>query len=278
MSTDEPRHFHLHLLSDATGETLSAIARAASVQYARIRPIEHVHPLIRSRRQLQAALNAVEASRGIVLYTIVNPELVAMLEEACRRLNVPCVAPLANVMSLFGSHLGAASTPTVAGQHALDADYFRRIEAVGFSMMYDDGRLPERIDDADVVILGVSRTSKTPTSIYLANKGYKTANLPLVTDLPLPPALEEPTSALIVGLVATPERIAQVRRNRLPDMGDFGLRNYVDLEHITAEIAYTRRLFARHRWPVIDVTRRSIEETAAEIIKLRRDQTEQTRT
>ena len=199
---DAPRTFHLHMISDATGETLVAVAKAVRVQYSQVRAIEHIHPLVRSKRELERVLKDVEATPGIVLYTIVNPALVEQVEQTCKRLNIPCVPVLKSILQVFESYLGMASTPTVAGQHVLDADYFRRIEALNFTMLHDDGHLPENLDDADILLLGISRTSKTPTSIYLANRGYKTANVPLIPGVKLPPKLEARTNAFVVGLVA----------------------------------------------------------------------------
>jgi [pyruvate, water dikinase]-phosphate phosphotransferase / [pyruvate, water dikinase] kinase len=264
-------YFHLHLISDATGETLTTIAKAASVQYAQVRPIEHVHPLVRTRRQLDRVLKEIEEAPGIVLYTIVNRELTEEIERRCRALKVPCLHVLQPIMKVFESYLGAPQTPIVAGQHVVDADYFRRIDALNFSMAHDDGRLPEDLNQADIIILGISRTSKTPTSIYLAQRGYKTANLPLVPGIEIPTALSGPHKAFVVGLVASPERIAEVRRNRMRLLSERNLDGYVDRGQIANEIAHSRRLCARHGWPMIDVTRRSIEETAATIIKLLHD-------
>jgi regulator of PEP synthase PpsR (kinase-PPPase family) len=200
-----------------------------------------------------------------------NREIAEELEGACKRLNVPCVPALKPILQVFESYLGTPATPTVGGQHVLDADYFRRIEALNFTMLHDDGHLPQNLNDADIVLVGISRTSKTPTSIYLANRGFKTANVPLVAGMPLPPQLEAPTSAFVVGLVASAERIAQVRQNRVIEHAHNHLEDYVDREAIAAEIAQTRALCARHTWPIIDVTRRSIEETAAAIIRLYHD-------
>jgi [pyruvate, water dikinase]-phosphate phosphotransferase / [pyruvate, water dikinase] kinase len=269
--TIQQRTFNLHMISDATGETLATMAKAVRVQYAQVRAIEHLHPLVRSRRELDRVLKDVEATPGIVLYTLFNRELADALEQSCKQLNVPCVAPLKHVLQVFESYLGMASTPTVGGQHVLDADYFRRIEALNFSMLHDDGHLPENLNHADIILLGISRTSKTPTSIYLANRGFKTANVPLVPGLQLPPELEQKTNAFVVALVASPERIAQVRQNRVIEQAHGHLEEYVDRDAIAAEIAQTRQLCARHGWPIIDVTRRSIEETAAAILRLYHD-------
>lgn len=266
-----PSFFHLHLVSDATGETLSTLAKAAAVQYAEVRPIEHLHPMVRTQRQLSRVLQEIEQAPGIVLYTVVNLELSAELERRCRELALPCHPVLKPVMQVFESYLGAPQTPTVAGQHVLDQDYFRRIDALNFTMAHDDGRLPDNISDADIVLLGISRTSKTPTSIYLAQRGYKTANMPIVPSLPFPEALLRPHSALIVCLVASADRIYEVRRNRMMVLADRNIEDYVDRTIITAEIAFSRKLCAQHGWPVIDVTRRSIEETAASIIRLYQD-------
>ncbi len=271
MSKALPNYFHLHLVSDATGETLTTIAKAAAVQYAQVRPIEHVHPLIRTGKMLDRVLQEIEQAPGIVLYTIINAELAKVLEDRCQELQAPCMAVLQPIMTLFESYLGAPQTPTVAGQHVLDADYFRRIDALNFTMAHDDGRLPEDVSDADIVILGISRTSKTPTSIYLAQRGYKTTNLPLVPEIPIPEALTKPHKAFVVCLVASAERIAEVRRNRAMLMADRDLKTYIDRDAIAAEIAYSRRLCAKNGWPVIDVTRKSVEESAATLIRLMAD-------
>jgi regulator of PEP synthase PpsR (kinase-PPPase family) len=265
------RTFHLHMISDATGETLVTIAKAVRVQYAQVRAIEHLHPLVRSRRELERVVKDVEAAPGIVLYTLFNRELADELERSCKRLNIPCVPALKPILQVFESYLGTPATPTVGGQHVLDADYFRRIEALNFTMLHDDGHLPENLDDADILLVGISRTSKTPTSIYLANRGYKTANVPLIPGVPLPPKLEARTNAFVVGLVASAERISQVRQNRVLEHAASHLDAYVDREAIAAEIAETRQLCARRGWPAIDVTRRSIEETAAAILRLYHD-------
>ncbi|MEM7619109.1 MAG: pyruvate, water dikinase regulatory protein [Pseudomonadota bacterium] len=274
MNREPSRYFHLHLVSDSTGETLTAISKAASVQYSFIHVIEHVHPLVRTKRQLERVLQDIDASPGIVLYTIVSEELGIQLEESCKALNIPCVAVLKPVMETFENYFGAPSKPKVGGQHVLNSEYFRRMEALNFTMMHDDGNLPENLKEADIVLVGISRTSKTPTSIYLANRGFKAANLPLVPDLPISSDIEERLKdTFVVGLIASPERISQIRRNRVDIMTSQGLelKDYVDRDLIAREIAYTRRLCSKNNWPIIDVTRRSIEETAAAIIKLHSD-------
>ncbi len=264
-------YFHLHLVSDATGETLIAISRAAAAQYEGVSALEHVYPLVRAPSQLDRVLREIESAPGIVLYTLVDAELAGKLESFCAEIGCPSMSVLNPVLSMFQSYLGAASSARPGAQHMLNADYFKRIDAMNFSMLHDDGQLPDDFDSADVILLGVSRTSKTPTSIYLANRGIKTANIPLVPGVDPPARLESVRKALIVGLVAAPERIIQIRQNRLLSLKANDDTPYVDPEAVQAELAASRRLFARRGWPVIDVTRRSIEETAAAILDLLRD-------
>jgi hypothetical protein len=262
------------MVSDATGETLITVARAAAAQYNAIRAIEHVHSLIRTPRQLDRAIGEIERLPGIVLYTLLDQTNAAQLEAACKTIGVPCVSVLDPVLVVFQSYLGAPTDRRIGAQHVLDADYFRRIEALNFTMMHDDGQLAENVDAADVVLVGVSRTSKTPTSIYLANRGVKTANIPVIPGIPLPPQLDSAVNPLIVALVASPDRIIQLRENRILSLNAAGTdTSYVDRASVASEIAFTRKLAARHGWPVIDVTRRSIEETAAAILALHQART-----
>ena len=261
-------YFHLHLVSDATGETLIAVSRAVAAQYQGVASIEHVYPLVRTRAQLDRAISEIEAAPGIVLFTLVDHELSDRLQDACREMGSPCLSVLQPIFGLFESYLGTSSTSRPGAQHMLNADYFKRIDALNFTMLHDDGQQPENLEAADVLLLGVSRTSKTPTSIYLANRGIKTANIPLVPNVPLPSALEHVRNPLVVGLVASPERIVQIRQNRLLALNADQETPYVDRTSVAEEIAHSRRLFAKHGWPVIDVSRRSIEETAAAIIDL----------
>jgi len=261
--------FHLHLVSDATGETLITVARAAAAQYASVAPIEHIYPLVRTEKQLDRVIAEIETAPGIVLYTMLDSALAERLQEKCREFSLPCLSILDPVLTLFQSYLGAESTRRVGAQHTLNAEYFKRIDALNYTMLHDDGQHTDDLEHADVVLTGVSRTSKTPTSIYLANRGVKTANVPLVPNMPVPPQLERLTAPLVVGLTASPERIVQIRQNRLLGLNahrDDDL--YVDRQAVAEEIAFSRRLCARHNWPVIDVTRRSIEETAAAVLSL----------
>jgi regulator of PEP synthase PpsR (kinase-PPPase family) len=262
--------FHLHMISDATGETLITVARAATVQYAQVRAIEHVHSMVRTGKQLDRIIAELEEAPGIVLYTLVDRELGERLEAACRNLGIPCASVLEPVLQLLQSYLGATSGRRIGAQHVLDAEYFRRIDALNFTLVHDDGQLAGSLEEADIVLVGISRTSKTPTSIYLANRGIKTANVPIVPGIPLPAQIETLKRPLVVGLIASPERIVQLRENRILSLNAASADlAYVDKAAVANEIAFTRKLCARHSWPIIDVTRRSIEETAAAILALR---------
>ena len=263
-------YFHLHLVSDSTGETLIAASRAAAAQYQGVASIEHVYPLVRTLSQLDRVISEIETSPGIVLFTLVDPDLSRRLEEACEAAGSPCLSVLGPILKLFKSYLGQSATPRAGAQHMLNADYFKRIDALNFTMMNDDGQMPENLEQADIVLLGVSRTSKTPTSIYLANRGYRTANIPLVPHVPLPRSLDALKKPLVVGLVASAERIIQIRQNRLLTLKAETETEYVDRVAVAEELTASRRLFLERGWPMIDVTRRSIEETAAAILDLYR--------
>jgi regulator of PEP synthase PpsR (kinase-PPPase family) len=269
--SSEASIFHLHLVSDSTGETLITVARAASAQYASASPVEHIYPAVRTSKQLERVLDEIAEAPGLVLYTLLDQELIGLLEDKCRDLGLPCLSVLGPVLRLFETYLGAESTYRVGAQHILNAEYFQRIDALNYTMMHDDGQLfaAEEIEQADVVLVGVSRTSKTPTSIYLANRGIKTANVPLVMGVPIPSHLTSLKHPLVVGLYASPERIVQIREHRMLGLrAQFNDDQYVDRKAVTEEIAFSRRLCAKHNWPLIDVTRRSIEETAAAIMAL----------
>ena len=262
--------FHLHLISDATGETLLAAGRAVSAQYKDARAIEHIFPLIRTEKQLAKVFEDIEEEPGIVLYTVVDQALARQIDERSAAMGLPCVSVLEPVLTVFQSYLGTPAGRRVGAQHVLDAEYFRRIDALNFTMEHDDGQLPEEADQADIVLIGISRTSKTPTSIYLANRGIKTANIPIVLGVPVPDSLVKAKNPLIVGLIATAERISQVRQNRMLGASPgFDAQAYADRAAITEELTYARQIFTRHGWPMIDVSRRSIEETAAAIVALK---------
>ncbi len=262
------QYFHMHMVSDATGETLSTVARAATAYYADYQPIEHMYALVRTLKQLERALIEIERQPGIVLFTIADKPLQQQLERHCIALAIPTISVLDPVINSLAAYLKTESRPHPGGQHTLNAEYFRRMDALNYTLIHDDGQHVDDLDAADIILVGVSRSSKTPTSIYLANRGIKTANIPLVPGVPHPPQLEVVTHPLIVGLVASAERISQIRRHRLITLNETRETYYVNRQAITAELLTAKKLFTRHNWPVIDVTRRSIEETAAAILNL----------
>ncbi|MDR3467276.1 MAG: kinase/pyrophosphorylase [Xanthobacteraceae bacterium] len=269
-------YFHLHMVSDSTGETLITVARAVAAQYSHVTAVEHVYPLVRSQKQLDRVLAEIEEAPGIVLFTLLEEELVARLEAKCKDINIPSLSIIGPVLQLFQAYLGATSSPRVGAQHTLNAEYFKRIDALNYTMMHDDGQHVEGLEDADVVLVGVSRTSKTPTSIYLANRGVRAANVPLVMGIPIPRQLETLSKPLVVSLHAAPERLIQVRQNRLLGIGaKVDDDAYIDRQAVTEEVLYARKLSARYGWALLDVTRRSIEETAAAILKLLADRQRQ---
>ncbi|MEO0329307.1 MAG: pyruvate, water dikinase regulatory protein [Pseudomonadota bacterium] len=262
-------YFHLHLISDSTGETIIAAARAVTSQYHSRQAIEHVYPLIRNRRQLDGVIEAISKDPGIVLYTIADNEVTDYLEEQCKEIGIPSVSVLEPIFQTFQSYLGKPIKRVVGAQHVLDTEYFKRIDALNFTMLHDDGVVPEDVEEADLFLLGISRTSKTPTSIYLANRGIKTANIPLVPGMELPDAVINAKHPLIVTLVASVDRVQQVRQNRLLELNAAGYSDgYADRAAISEELATARKLANRHGWPMIDVSRRSIEETAAAVLAL----------
>ncbi|HEX7882720.1 MAG TPA: pyruvate, water dikinase regulatory protein [Afipia sp.] len=275
MATTSGSYFHLHMISDSTGETLITVARAVAAQYSNVSPVEHVYPLVRSQKQLDRVLAEIEEAPGIVLFTLLEKDLVERLEAKCQEINIPSLSIIGPVMQLFQAYLGTETSRRVGAQHTLNAEYFKRIDALNYSMMHDDGQHVEGLEEADVVLVGVSRTSKTPTSIYLANRGVRTANVPLVPGIPIPHQLETLKKPLVVSLHATPERLIQVRQNRLLGIGRTGDDTYIDRQTVTEEVAFARKLSVKFDWALLDVTRRSIEETAAAIMKLYADRQRQ---
>jgi regulator of PEP synthase PpsR (kinase-PPPase family) len=258
---------HMHLVSDATGETVNSVARACLVQFAGIEPIEHVWTLIRTKGQMVKVLTRIEENPGAVLFTIVNGELRNVLVEGCRQLGVPCIPVLDPVIHTLAAYLNVEIQGRPGLQHALDAEYYHRIDAMNYVLTHDDGQCGAELNQADIVLVGVSRTSKTPTCMYLANRGIKAANVPVVPGCPLPDELLDLTRPLVVGLTKDPARLVQLRRNRLRMISQGGEEtDYTDLESVREEVAMARRLCGKYGWPVIDVTRRSIEETAATIL------------
>jgi regulator of PEP synthase PpsR (kinase-PPPase family) len=260
--------FHLHLVSDSTGETVHSVARACLVQFDDAQAVEHVWSMVRTRNQIDRVIAGVEANPGLVLFTLVNDTLRQVLQEGCRRLQVQAIPVLDPIIGALASYLHRKSRGVPGKQHLLDSEYFARIDAMTFALNHDDGQSSWGLNDADVCLVGVSRTSKTPTCLYLANRGIKAANVPFVPGVPLPPELIGATHPLIVGLTNDPERLIQLRRNRLDVLQHDAATEYTDIEAVRLEVREARRVFVQMHWPVIDVTRRSIEETAAAIMKL----------
>jgi len=269
------KDFHLHLVSDATGETVQSVARACLVQFEDSEPVEHIWTLVRNERQIEEVIQAIEENPGFVLFTMVNVDIRTKLQAACRRLQVPCVSVLQPIMAALGGFLQAEGQARPGRQHSLDSEYYERIAAMDYAMTHDDGQATWNLEEADVVLLGVSRTSKTPTCIYLANRGIKAANIPIVMGVDLPPEIFDLKSPLVVGLTNDARNLLQVRRNRLRMLNEGDETNYVDPEAIAEEVTFAKRLFTQQGWPVIDISRRSIEETAAAIIQLRAQRLEQ---
>jgi regulator of PEP synthase PpsR (kinase-PPPase family) len=259
---------HLHLLSDSTGETLEMLAKAALAQFDDADVIRHFWPMVRSLQHLDRIVEELAANPGLVLYTLVNPETRRRLEDRCRALGLPHIAALDAVTSALEDRLGQVAKGRVGRQHMMDDAYFARVDAIQFTIAHDDGVMWEDWEECEILLVGVSRSSKTPTSIYLANRGYKVANIPLVVESPPPPLLYQLKRPMIVGLTTAPKRLVQIRRNRLLTLNETTETSYVNEEKVESEVAYARRMFADNGWPVIDVTRRSIEETAAAIMRL----------
>ncbi|ABC64692.1 pyruvate, water dikinase regulatory protein [Erythrobacter litoralis] len=262
------KRIHLHLLSDSTGETLEMIAKAALAQFENADVVRHFWPMVRSRQHLERIVPELSNNPGLVLFTLVNAETRRALRDHCRRLSLPAVDALDEVTAALEVQLGQEAHGRPGRQHKMDEAYFKRVEAIQFTIAHDDGVGWENWEEADIVLAGVSRSSKTPTSIYLANRGYKVANIPLVMESPPPPALYELKNPMVVGLTTAPERLVQIRRNRLLTLNEQAETSYVEKDRVTEEVKFARRLFSDNNWPVIDVTRRSIEETAAAVIRL----------
>ncbi len=262
-------YFHVHLVSDSTGETLNAMAKAVTARFDGVIPIEHIYALVRSTKQMDRVLEEIEAAPGVVLHTLVDRDLREQLEEGCRRLDMPQIGALDPLVGALSRYLGVALSTRVGAQHALDHDYFNRIAALDFAMAYDDGQgTLDQLEGADVVLCGVSRTSKTPTCIYLAHRGIRAANVPLVPGQEDGERLTKLKNPLVIGLTVSPDRLVQIRRNRIDSLNANQSSNYTDQDAVRDETIKARRAFERRGWPTIDVTRRSVEETAAAIVNL----------
>ncbi|WND03665.1 pyruvate, water dikinase regulatory protein [Temperatibacter marinus] len=262
----ETQQLHLHLVSDSTGETLDGLLQAALVQFDGVDVVKHNWPLMRSPKQMERIIQDISENRGLVLYTIVNEDIRRTLEDGCRDLGFPVLAIMDPLINLLGSYFGVKPTGLAGRQHAMDENYFSRIEALDYTMAHDDGQLTEDLHMADIILVGVSRTSKTPTSIYLANKGFKTANVPFVPGCPMPEDLDHLHNTFVMGLTTSPDRLSQIRTNRLNSLNEKGVTDYAAIDSIQDEVKECRKYCRERNWQVLDVTRRSVEETAAAII------------
>ena len=259
------KKFNLHLVSDSTGETVGSVARAALVQFDNVEPEEFIWTLVRTKTQLEKVIEGIAENPGPVMFTLVDNHLRDQLKKECVRRGLPCIAVIAGVVADLSSYLGQETQASPGKQHELNEEYFTRVDAINYALAHDDGQSHWDLEEADIVLVGVSRTSKSPTCVYLAYKGFKSANIPFVLGCPLPPSLETLKKPLIVGLTINAERLMQIRKTRLQSINQEADTNYVDMEYMEQEIAESRKLFQKHRWPVIDVTKRSVEETAATI-------------
>jgi hypothetical protein len=266
--TIKTKKINLHLISDSTGETLVSVSRAVLSQFETVEANEFIWPLTRTKTQLDKAIDSIKQNPGIVLYTILQDDLIESLKNLCYEMKTPCVPVLSRVISEFSNYLGMDISHSIGRQHILDQEYFSRVEAINYTLDHDDGQSAWDLFDADIVIFGVSRTSKSPTSVYLSCRGYKTANVPFVSIKTIPESVYELKKPLLVGLTINPEKLMQIRQNRLISIGEEKINDYVDIENIKKEIAESRKLFSILNCPIIDVTKRSVEETAAKIIQL----------
>ncbi len=269
----DPKKVNIHLVSDSTGTTLHGLARACLVQFEGLEPVEKFWNMIRSDKQLEIVMRGIEAMPGPVIYTLVDKSLRRKLKDFCRQNKIPCIAVLDPVIKGLSMYLGQEARGMPGLQHQLDNRYFERIDAVEFALHHDDGQLLDGLEEADVILVGVSRTSKTPTCMYLANRGVKAANIPLVPSVPFPEEVIRFKRPLFIGLTESPKRLAQLRNARVTsDDASHNERmrdnRYILEDEITDEIRKARRLFTKMGWPSIDVTKRSIEETAAQILTL----------
>lgn len=262
------KDFHVHLVSDSTGDTINSVARACLSQFSHLNVKEHFWNLVRTDRQLDFVIKNIEQYPGFVIFTLVDQKLRERLKKTCQKMDLPAVPVLETLIKEMGQFFGRESAGRPGSQYELNAQYFSRIDAIEYSLAHDDGQVTPELYKADIIIVGVSRTSKTPTCMYLANRGYKVANYPYVPNCPLPEILFDMKNPLIVGLTKDPESLVQIRENRLKLLNQGEKIDYVDFEKVEEEVAEARKFFRKNKWPIVDVTRRSIEETSAEIIML----------
>ncbi len=259
---------HIFLVSDSTGETVLNVARSAFAHFEGLDIEEHLWVLVRTKGQIDKLASSLQKNKGIVLYTLVNEELQEYLRDTCMNLQVLAIPVLMEVVSTLSSHLGIKTINLPGRQHLMNEEYFTRINAINFALAHDDGQAYFDINNADIVLVGPSRTSKSPTSIYLAYRGFKTANIPFVYGQKLPEIIETLEKPMIVGLLLSPDRLIEIRKNRIAGMNDASNYNYIDYDQVTLEVREAKKIYQQHNWPIIDVTKKSVEETAANIIKL----------
>jgi [pyruvate, water dikinase]-phosphate phosphotransferase / [pyruvate, water dikinase] kinase len=263
------KKYHLHLISDSTGGTLNSVVKACLAQFEGVEAEQHFWPLVRTQKQLLAVMEGISRNPGAAFYTLVDDSLARALEKHCSALGVPSISVLNPVMQLMSQYFNLTSRAEPGLQHRLNEEYFARMDAVDYALQHDDGQKGEReMAKADVILIGVSRTSKTPTCVYLANRGIKAANVPYIPGIPFPEKVLELKKPLFVALTASPDRLIDIRRNRLQQLGEVRTTDYLDEDRVQEEVKEARRFYSRMGWPVIDVTRRSVEETAAEIMGL----------
>ena len=262
--------YNVYLVSDSTGETLDRIFLSLKSQFSNFEYEKKEFAFVRTEQQIDKIIKICsDSTNSIILYTIVETKLAKYISNICEEKSIPCFGILGNLILNFSKLLNQKAIHKPSAQHVLDDEYFKRIEAIQFTMYHDDGKKIGDIDKADIILLGVSRTNKTPTSIYLANRGYKTMNIPLVLDQKVPENLKSyKNKKCVIGLVADPDRLADIRRNRVAIMQDHNIKEYTDLNSIKEELDKSKKLFNKYNWPIIDVTRRSVEETAASILKI----------
>jgi regulator of PEP synthase PpsR (kinase-PPPase family) len=265
------RNINLHLVSDSTGETLSSVARAVISQFEGVETTDFIWPLIRSKSQLERVIESIQVNPGIVLYTILHDDLIENLKKKCFEISIPCIPVLSHIIAQFSSYLNMNISHTIGRQHLLDSQYFSRVDAISYTLTHDDGQSIWDLYDADIIIIGVSRTSKSPTSVYLSCRGYKVANIPFVSNDSFPQSIFELKKPLIVGLTINPEKLLQIRKTRLNILKEDQGTEYADIEAINNELLESRKLFSKIGCTIIDVTRRSVEETAAKVIQLFQD-------
>ncbi len=275
--TEKNKKINLHLISDSTGETLSSVARAVLSQFEGVESNDFIWPLVRNKSQMDKVMEAISKNPGIVLYTILQDDLTETLKNHCYELQIPCIPVLSRIITEFSNYLGMNISHAIGRQHLLDEEYFSRVEAINYTLDHDDGQSTWDLFDADIVIVGVSRTSKSPTSVYLSCRGYKTANVPFVSIETMPQTIYDLKKPLVVGLTINPEKLVQIRQSRMASLGQETVSDYIDIEAVKGEVAESRKLFSKLGCVVIDVTKRSVEETAAKIIQLAQEKKNKSR-